>query len=303
MCQKSHSTLLHSSAFLQSKEKLCSEKVLSNSVVSDRSISKKSCSIVPVWLSHSSIPKRRKLVYALLDSQSDSSFILEKTLDSFNVSSLDVDLSVSTMTGINQQVSSRKCSGFKVQGYNMSQIIDLPPVFSRPDIPIDRSHIPKPDSFVHQPHLKDIGSRLSYFSDIDVGLLIGFNCPEASVPLEVVLGSDISKPYAVQTPLGWTIIGSTSSPGLTSAMPKLSCRPTRPGSNTCLSLLTRVTSSTSSSTDLPQFNRRRTPQATLLYYLRHPSHRKFDPCSSIQTVKKLNTTRVFPRQEAINFEL
>ena len=115
---------------------------MSNSVVSDKSISKKSCSIVPVWLSHSSIPKRRKLVYALLDSQSDSSFILEKTLDSFNVSSLDVDLSVSTMTGINQQVSSRKCSGFKVQGYNMSQIIDLPPVFSWPDIPIDRSHIP-----------------------------------------------------------------------------------------------------------------------------------------------------------------
>ena len=146
-------------------------------------------------------------MYALLDSQSDSSFILEKTLDSFNVSSLDVDLSVSTMTGINQQVSSRKCSGFKVQGYNMSQIIDLPPVFSRPDIPIDRSHIPKPDSFVHQPHLKDIGSRLSYFPDIEISLLIGYSCSKASVPLQVVVGRNISQPYAFLTPLGWTIIG------------------------------------------------------------------------------------------------
>ena len=78
VCQKSHSTLLHNPAFLQSKDELCLEKVVSNSVLSDRSISKTSCSIVPVWLSHASIPNCRKLVYALLDSQSDSSFILEE---------------------------------------------------------------------------------------------------------------------------------------------------------------------------------------------------------------------------------
>ena len=149
MYVKSHMPLtLHNSAFLQSKEKLCLEKVVSNSVVSDGSLSKKSCSVVPVWLSHASIPNCRKLVYALLDSQSDLSFILEKTLDSFNVSSLDVDLSISTMSGVNEQVSWRKFSGFKVQGSNTSQIIDLPPVFSRLDIPFDCSHIPKPHSFV-----------------------------------------------------------------------------------------------------------------------------------------------------------
>ena len=152
-------------------------------------------------LSHSSAPSHTKLVYALLDSQSDSSFILDRTLDSFNVSSLDVNLSVSTMTGVNQQVPSRKCSGFKVQGYNSSQVINLPVVFSRPDIPIDRNHIPKPDSFASFAHLKDINSRLSYFPNIEIGLLIGFNCPQASVPLKVVLGSSISEPYAVQTRL------------------------------------------------------------------------------------------------------
>ena len=220
------------------------------------------------------------------------------------------------MSGVNQQVASRKCSGFKVQGYNMSQIIDLPPVFSRPDIPIDRSHIPKPDLFVDQPHLKDISSLVSYFSDIDNGLLMGFNCPEAFVPLEVVIGSDISKPYAVKTPLGWTIIGSTSLPLSKSPLQKSSGGSTGLDSSTPVSvrsknierskaskptanssLLTRVVSSTSSSTDLPQFNHRRTPQATLFYYLRHSSPRKFDPCSSIQTVKKLYATREFPAKK------
>ena len=116
-------------------------------------------------------------------------------------------MSVSTMSGVNQQVPSQKCSGFKVQGYNTSQFIDLQIVFSRPDIPIYRSHIARPDSFFDQPHFNDVCSHLSYFTDIDLGLLIGFNCPKASVPLNVVLGSNISQPYAVKTSLGWTIIG------------------------------------------------------------------------------------------------
>ena len=98
--------MLHNPNNLHSNLK-SSENVVSNSVSSATSSTEKFCSVVPVWLSHASIPSCKKLVYALLDSQSDSSFILDKTLDSFNVSSLDVDLSVSTMSGVNQQVSSR----------------------------------------------------------------------------------------------------------------------------------------------------------------------------------------------------
>ena len=41
--------------------------------------------IVPVYLSHRSCPGQRKLVYAMLDSQSDSSFIIDQTLNSFAV--------------------------------------------------------------------------------------------------------------------------------------------------------------------------------------------------------------------------
>ena len=45
-----------------------------------------------------------------------------------------------------------------------------------------------------------------YQSGIDVGLLIGCNCPRAIKPREVILGKR-DDPYAVRTLLGWGIIG------------------------------------------------------------------------------------------------
>ena len=197
---------------------------------------------------------------------------------------------------------SQKISGFKVQGYNTSQIIDLPAVFSRPDIPIDRSHIARPDSFVDQPHLKDISSHLSYFSDIEIGLLIGFDCPEASVPLKVVLGSTISQPYAVETPLGWTIIGSKLQSNFKSLVPSLpetsssvsstaiNVKPTK-----CASLL-MTCSTSSSSTTVSSFYQHRTHE-TVHSNRRNLRRNKFDPSSSIQTVKKICKIRDIPAKK------
>ena len=70
--------------------------------------------------------------------------------------------------------------------------------------------------------------------------MIGFNCSQASRPLEVVLGRDPSLPYAVRTPLGWTVVGSISSGNSnifshrimcsenTSIAPVLSCKEINP---------------------------------------------------------------------------
>ncbi len=40
--------------------------------------------VVPVWLSHKDVPSKETLVYAILDNQSDTSFILEKTIWNFH---------------------------------------------------------------------------------------------------------------------------------------------------------------------------------------------------------------------------
>ena len=45
--------------------------------------------------------------------------------------------------------------------------------------------------------------------DIDIGLLIGYNCSNALIPREVIAGES-NEPYAVKTDLGWSIVGSIS---------------------------------------------------------------------------------------------
>ena len=139
---------------------------------------------------------------------SDTSFILDQTLNSFPVESTEVELSVSTMTSLNQTVKSRKCSGFEIRGHNLSEKVQLPTLYSRSEIPNNRDHFPTP-SFCRQfSHLDIIASKLQSFANIEVGLLIGFNCSKASCPLEVVLGHTSASPYAVRTPIGWSVIGS-----------------------------------------------------------------------------------------------
>ena len=210
------------------------------------------------------------------------------------------------MTGVNQQVSSRKCSGFKVQGYNSPEVIDLPVVFSRPDIPIDRSHIPKSDSFENFSYLKDITSQLSYFPHIEIGLLIGYNCAKASVPLKVVLGSNNSQPYAVQTPLGWTIVGSASHPNDHSIVQDTSLNSTSTlhrhninqktsvQATKCVSLITRFNSCSTTTNTVRQLQKRLTASSSSYDPKFCSPHRKFDPCSSINVLRR---PRFFPAKK------
>ena len=45
--------------------------------------------------------------------------------------------------------------------------------------------------------------------DIDIGLLIGYNCSNALIPREVIAGES-NEPFAVKTDLGWSIVGRIS---------------------------------------------------------------------------------------------
>ena len=205
-CGRRHPTLLHNPNWKDSGNKpdqstsnatKSEEKsVVANAVSIDKEkkTPEKSSMVVPVWLSHPKSPNKSRLVYALLDSQSDTSFILDRTLDAFKVDSNVVELSLSTMTGLNQNVKSRKCSGFKVRGHNLNDSIQLPVVYSRSEIPHNRDHFPNAQFCKQFPHLDCVSSKLPSFSNIEVGLLIGFDCSKASCPLEVVLGPTSSSP-------------------------------------------------------------------------------------------------------------
>ncbi|XP_030597267.1 uncharacterized protein LOC115788399 isoform X1 [Archocentrus centrarchus] len=185
-----------------------------HSVVSHTSTHRVSATsaIVPVFVSSVHEPEREVLTYALLDTQSDSTFVLEDVLDKLNVDARPVKLKLSTMTAIDTIISSKNVHGLQVRGFHSMDYIQLQQTYSRDFIPVDKSYIPTKKTALLWPHLRHLADKLPPVQDCDVGLLIGYDCPPALAPLEVVLGGK-NEPFAQRSELGWTIIG-TSNPHL-----------------------------------------------------------------------------------------
>lgn len=156
--------------------------------------------IVPVWISSASQPMKEQLVYALLDTQSDSTFIEREVSDELQPNTFPVQLKLITMLGESMIMKSERVEGLRVRGYNSGIYIDLPPSYTKDCIPMNRDNIPTHQTAKRWPHLS-----------CDVGLLIGYNCPRAIKPRQMIDGAD-NEPYAVLTDLGRSIVGC-STPG------------------------------------------------------------------------------------------
>ncbi|GAA6067475.1 uncharacterized protein LOC103910115 [Tachysurus ichikawai] len=107
-CGRNHPTCLHEERDklpLKASRKTSTEVQASQEVhkVMAHVLTQSSCatsSIVPVFISTVEEPQREVLTYALLDTQSDSSFILEDLLDDLNTITQPVQLRLSTMTAV-----------------------------------------------------------------------------------------------------------------------------------------------------------------------------------------------------------
>jgi hypothetical protein len=221
-CKKSHPTALHGD-FKENpnKDKPKPEEqtaVASNTVnctkacfMSDGSQARISSMIVPVWIHHNDNPETEKLVYALLDDQSDTTFITQETLKCLNVDGPETLLSLSTMHADKEVISSHKIKGLTVCDYNHHVSIPLPTAFSCTTIPAKRTQIPCPEMTRQWSHLAKIENKLMpYQHDIEVGLLIGSNCSRAIMPREIIPAGPDNGPYAQRTDLGWGIIGNVT---------------------------------------------------------------------------------------------
>lgn len=71
---------------------------------------------------------------------------------------------------------------------------------------MDKSYIPTKETALLWPHLRNLADKLPPLQDCDVGLLIGYDCPAALIPREVILG-DKNQPLAQRSELEWSIIG------------------------------------------------------------------------------------------------
>jgi hypothetical protein len=225
-CSKRHPTSMHSpDAITNDSNKSASKGSKSHSVDSQKvkveipqnhvshfvqdSASSKSTMIVPVYVSHVSDPSTEILVYALLDTQSDTCFVSDHTLSSLNVQGTDTTLCLSTMTAENVTLGSRRVTGLSIRGFQHEDSISLPPVYSRDAIPCLRDCIPTPEMTHSWPHLHSIANKLMPKTSCDVGLLIGYNCPQALMPREIIAPTNYG-PFAQRTTLGWGIVGLVS---------------------------------------------------------------------------------------------
>ena len=162
--------------------------------------------IVPVYVCSELNPDNEELVYCLLDSQSDSSFISGDVCKKLHLSETPVTLSLSTLAKNNQAVPSSKVNNLLVRGYNRKDYVKVLSLYTRDEIPINKNHIPTPEKVINWPHLRFLSSELMPLSNCPVGLLIGYDTAKALMPLRVVPSSGDSA-FALETALGWGLVG------------------------------------------------------------------------------------------------
>ncbi|XP_061773984.1 uncharacterized protein LOC133563715 isoform X1 [Nerophis ophidion] len=166
-------------------------------------------SIIPVFVSAMVEPDKEVLTYAILDAQSSSTFILEDVLDKLNVGCQSVKLKLSTMTATDTIIASKNVQDLKVRGLNLDSHIEIKQAYARGFIPMNKCQIPTSRTALQWPHLEHLADKLPPFQDCNVGLLIGYDCPSALAPLEVIIGAK-NEPFAQRTQLGWSIIGPSN---------------------------------------------------------------------------------------------
>ena len=167
---------------------------------------------MPVYISSAEDPTNEILIYALIDGQSDKTYILQEVSDLLHTARIQRKLKVSTITSIDEIQWCDRLTNLRVRGFNTSEIITVDELFSLQSIPANRNHIPTPDTAEAWPHLAHISDRLVPLQECAVGMIIGFPCSVASLPLETVdCESDRTLPYAVRTVLGWSVIGGRDS--------------------------------------------------------------------------------------------
>ena len=149
---------------------------------------------VPVWISTKSNPHHERLAYAILDNQSNTTFVTEEVCGALHPESEAIKLKLTTITERESNISCQRISGLQVRGYTSNVIIDIPSAYTRELIPADPTQIPSNETAKNWNHLRSIANEIPPLLDCDVDLLIGYNCSQALVPREVITGTKGS-PY------------------------------------------------------------------------------------------------------------
>ena len=115
-------------------------------------------------------------------------------------------LQLGTMHG-HSQVQSTALNDLVVTDLEDKNPIELPRTYTRETIPAYHKQIPTPELLSQWDHLSKVAQEIPHFQlGLEIGLLIGTNCPVALEPLEVV-PSQGNGPFALRLRHGWTVSG------------------------------------------------------------------------------------------------
>ena len=218
-CKSKHPTCLHDDNFQMKRDNETASQEntnttpKANATAATLNTSSKDDSttstVLPVWVSTKHNPEQEKLVYALLDTQSNTTFVDKATCEALNAQAQPIRLKITTMTQKESSITCEKVTGLRVRGYASNITIDIPSAYTREAIPLDPAHIPTNETAKNWKHLRSIANDIPPLLECDIGLLIGYNCSQALVPREVITGKD-KEPFALRTDLGWSIVGRAS---------------------------------------------------------------------------------------------
>ncbi|XP_028415683.1 uncharacterized protein LOC114539211 [Dendronephthya gigantea] len=211
-CNKPHPSALHIEDFkLENQDHENKEEV------------KNACTKIPfnspndVVIVHAIIPVKVKrkggtatvTTYAFYDNGSGGCFLTESLQEQLGVQGRSTKLQLGTMLGRNL-VDSTIVEDLVVTDMKDANPVEIPRLYTRTEIPVTEKQIPTPGMMQRWQHLHEIAKLIPEFQPgLEIGLLIGSNCPAALEPLEVV-PSHGEGPFAMRLRHGWTLIGPLS---------------------------------------------------------------------------------------------
>ena len=161
---------------------------------------------VPVFVSNGN--GKELLVYALLDTQSDSCFISKEVAQYIGARGEATQVTVCTMNG-KQGRTTKRYRSISLRGYLTTATTTIHAYEQDELISVSKDQIPTDEAARRMAHLQDIAVNLPPLLDAPVGILIGADCPEALTPLSSLSGGP-GQTFAVETMFGWTLCGGPS---------------------------------------------------------------------------------------------
>jgi hypothetical protein len=217
-CGKRHSVLLHQQQAIQQSERSGVDvqdanhvNLFANSKTSegnrhvDTTNFRICLPIVPVIVRNTDSHVEME-TYALLDTGSTNSFCSLEVAQQLGVKGLKETISLTTLAAADVPFDTSVVN-LEVSEFSGAATVKLDHVFVKRDLSITSDMKVNARDIKGCPHLTDID--IPELPADKVGLLIGQDCPEALLPIEVRKGEP-GAPFAVRTIFGWTVNGPLS---------------------------------------------------------------------------------------------